>query len=88
MGRPDLGRPAAPLVPHHLQIDDDAIDEGLQHGLPVEPKVEAKPVELELVDLLGFRWRVPLSWVNNPFGVLTLYRDQLDVQTHDQVIVY
>ena len=29
MGRLDFGRPAAPLVPHHLHIDDDAVDEGL-----------------------------------------------------------
>ena len=34
------------------------------------------------------RWRVPLTQVHNPSGVLLLYRDQLDAQTLDQVIVY
>ena len=47
---------------------------GLQHGLQAEPK-PANPI--------GFRWRVPLSWVHKPFDVLALYRDQLDAQTHD-----
>ncbi|RVW61700.1 Serine/threonine-protein phosphatase 7 long form-like [Vitis vinifera] len=32
----------------------------------------------------GCRWRVPLSWAQNPSRVLTFYRDQLDAQTHDQ----
>ena len=81
MGRPDFGRLAAPSVTQHLHDDADPVDgntvKGLQHGLPAKP-----------TDLLGFRWRVPLSWVNNPFNVFTLYRDQLYAQTHDQVIVY
>ena len=55
---------------------------GLQHGLPTEPEAEAEPIEPELVDLLGFRWRVPLSWVHNLSGMLALYLDQLDAQTH------
>ena len=37
---------------------------------------------------LGCRWRVPLTWVHNPSSVLLLYRDQLDAQTLDQVIIY
>ena len=81
MGRPDFGRPATPPIPHHLHYDGDVVDgdavKGLQHGLPAEP-----------IDPLGFRWRVPLSWVHNPFGVLALFQDQLNAQTHDQVIVY
>ena len=36
---------------------------------------------------LGCRWRVPLTRVLNPSGVLLLYRDQLDAQTSDQVII-
>ncbi|RVX16705.1 Serine/threonine-protein phosphatase 7 long form-like [Vitis vinifera] len=39
-----------------------------------------------LADPLGCRWRVPLSWAQNPSRVLTFYRDQLDAQTHDQVL--
>ena len=74
MGRPDFGRPTTPLVPHHLHDDGDPV-EGIQYGLPAEPEVQAKPAKREPVDPLGFRWRVPLSWVHNPFGVLTLYRD-------------
>ena len=62
------------------------VAESLQHGLPANPEVE--PAELEPDDLLGFRWRVPLSCVNDPSGVLALYRDYLDAQTHDKVIVY
>ena len=66
MGRLDFRRPTAPPVPHHLHHDGDAVDgdavEGIQHGLPTE-----------LTDPLGFGWRVPLSWVHNPSGVLALY---------------
>ena len=87
-----MGRPTAPPIPHHLQDDGDAVDgdvvEGIQRGLPDEPKVEAKSDERELADPLGFYWRVPLSWVHNLSSVLTLYQDQLDTQTHDQVIIY
>ena len=36
----------------------------------------------------GCKWRVPLTRVHNPSGVLLLYRDQLDAQTLDQVMVY
>ena len=92
MDQLDFGRPTTPLVPHHLHDDGDAVDgevvEGIQHGLPIEPEVQAKPTERESADPLGFRWRVPLSWVHNPFGVLALYRDQLDANIYDQVIIY
>ena len=37
---------------------------------------------------LGCRWRVPLTRVHNPSGVLLLYRDQLEAQSLDQVMVY
>ena len=68
MGRPNFGQPVAPSVLYHLHDDGDAVNgdtaECLQHGLPVEILVEAeaKPTEFKLVDPLGFRWRVPLSW--------------------------
>ena len=93
MGRPNFGRsvayPASP-VPHALHDDDaDVVDgdlaEALDDGLPVEPTVE---LELESALPLGCRWRVPLTRVHNPSGVLLLYRDQLDAQTLDQVIIY
>ena len=78
MGRPYFGQPTSPTVPHHLHDNGDAVDgeavEDIQHGLP------AKPIKHEPIDPLGFRWRVPLSWVHNPSGVLALYRDQLDAQ--------
>lgn len=38
------------------------------------------------VDPLGCMWRVPLSRIQNPHGVLMLYRDQLDQQKDDQMI--
>ena len=79
MGRPDFGRPATPPVPHHLHDDSNAVDgdtaEGLRHGLPAELETEAKQAKLKSTDPLRLHWRVPLSWVHNPFGVLTLYRD-------------
>ena len=92
MGRPDFGRSAAylaPPVPHALHDDDvDVVDgdlaEALDDGLPVEPVVEP---ELEPALPLGCRWRVPLTQVHNPSGVLFLYRDKLDAQTLDQVII-
>ena len=63
-----MGRPTAPPVPHHLHDDGNAVDghadEGLQHGLRTEPEVEAEPAEREPTDPLGFRWRIPLSWVH------------------------
>ena len=80
MGRPDFGRSAAypaPPVPHALHDDDvDVVDgdlaEALDDGLPVEPTVELEP-EPEPNLPLGCRWRVPLTWVHNPSGVLLLY---------------
>ena len=86
MGRPNFRRSAtypAPAVPHALHDDDaDVIDgdlvEALDDGLPVEPIVKQ---ELEPALPLGCRWRVPLTRVHNPYGVLLLYRDQLDAQT-------
>ena len=93
MGRPNFRRSTtypAPPVPHALHDDDaDVIDEdiakALEDGLPVEPVVELKP---EPALPLGCRWRVPLTRVHNPSGVLLLYRDQLDAQTLDQVMIY
>ena len=80
----------APPVPHALHDDDaDVVDgdiaEALDDGLPVEPAVELKP---KPALPLGCRWRVPLTRVHNPSGVLLLYRDQLDAQTLDQVMIY
>ena len=62
MGRLDFGQPPAPPIAQHLHDDTDVVDgdavEGLQHGLPTDPDPEP-------TDLVGFRWRVPLSWVHN-----------------------
>ena len=92
MGRANFGRPITPPIPHHLHNDGDTIDrdivEGIQHELPVKPEVQAKQAKCESTDPLGFRWRVPLSWVHNPYGVLALYQDHLDAQTCDKVIIY
>ena len=93
MGRPDFGRLAtypAPSVPHALHDDDaDVVDgdlaEALDDGLLVEPVVELEP---EPALPLGCRWRGPLTRVQNPSGVLLLYRDQLDAQTLDHVIIH
>ena len=93
MGRPDFGRSTAypaPPVPHALYDDDvDVVDgdltEALDYGLPVEHFVEPEP---EPTLPSGCRWRVPLTWVHNPSDVLLLYRDQLDAQTLDHVIIY
>ena len=87
MGRLDFGRSAAfpaPPIPHALDDDNaDVVDgvlaEAIDDGLPVEPE-PALP--------LGCRWRVPLTRVHNPSVVLLLYRDQLDAQTLDQVMIY
>ena len=98
MGRPDFGRSATyptPPFPHALHDDNvDVVDgdvaEGLDDGLPVEHGVqpESDPeVESEPAFSFGCRWRVPLTQVHNPSGVLLLYRDQLDAQTFDQVII-
>ena len=74
------------LVAHALHDDDaDAVDgdlvEALDDGLLVEPVVEpALP--------LGCRWRVPSTRVQNPSGVLLQFRDQMDAQTLDQIMIY
>ena len=98
MSRPDFGRSAAyptPPLPHALHDDDaDVVDgyvaKGLDDGLLVEhgvqPELESE-VEPEPALPLGCKWRVPLTWVLNPSGVFLLYRDQLDAQTFDQVII-
>ena len=80
----------APLVAHALHDDNANVVDGdlvevVDDGLPVEPTVEPEP---ESALPLGCRWRVPLTRVHNPFGVLLLYRDQLDVQTLYQVLIY
>ena len=95
MGRPDFGRSApypAPPLEHALHDDDvdGVVAEGMDDGLPAELGVQLEPeaeVEPEPALLLGCRWRVPLTLVLNPSGVLLLYRDQLDAQTSDQVII-
>ena len=92
MGRPNFGRPAAypaPPVAHALHDDNaDVVDgdlaEAVDDGLPVEPAVELEP---KPPLPLGCRWRVLLTRVHNPSGVLLLYRDKLDAQTLDQVMV-
>ena len=87
MGRPDFGRPAscpAPSVAHALHDDDfDVVDEEV-----VEAVDDGLPAELDPALSLGCRWRVPLTRVHNLSGVFLLYRDQLDVQILDQVMVY
>ena len=75
MGRPDFRRLAAhpaPLVAHALHDDDvnEDVVEAVHDELLAEPAVEP---ELEPTLLLGCRWRVPLTRVHNPFGVLLLY---------------
>ena len=79
-------------MPHALHDDDvdGVVAEGMDDGLLVEhdvqPETEAE-VEPEPALPLGCRWRVPLTRVLNPSGVLLLYRDQLEAQTSDQVII-
>ncbi|KAL6318110.1 hypothetical protein AAG906_035255 [Vitis piasezkii] len=72
MGRLDFGRP--PIMRsmiYRWRLDHGLLDEALLHeGL--------------LADPLGCRWRVPLSWAQNPSRVLTFYRDRLDACTHDR----
>ena len=71
----DFGQSAvyrAPPVPHALHDDDaDVVDgdlaEALDDGIPVEPAVELEP---KPALPLGCRWRVPLTRVHNPSGVL------------------
>ena len=91
MGRLDFGQSAAypaPPVAYALHDDDANVVDGdlveaVDDGLPVELEPEPEPVLP-----LGCRWRVPLTQVHNPSGVLLLYRDQLDAQTLDQVLIY
>ena len=93
MGRPDFSQPLAPPIVQHL--DHDAADDlpiegpiGVHHGLLDEDQGlqdEALLDEGLPTDLLGCRWKVPLSWAQNLSRVLTFYRDHLDVQAHDQV---
>ena len=89
MGRTNFRRPAAysaPPVAHDLH--DDNSDANVVDGDLAEAVEDGLPVELEPALLLGCRWRIPLTRVHNPFGVLLLYQDQLDAQTLDQVMVY
>ena len=44
--------------------------------------------ELDPTLPLVCRWRESLTRVHNPSGVLFLYRDQVDTQTLDQIMVY
>ena len=83
MGPPDFGRSApypAPPLAHALNDDEPEAEAEVQP----EPEAEVQP---EPALPLGCRWRVPLTRVLNPSGVLLLYRDQLDAQTSDQVII-
>ena len=87
MGRPDFGRLAAyPAPPVAYALHDDDVD--VVDGDVVEAVDDGLPAELESALSLGCRWRVPLTWVHNLSGVFRLYRDQLDVQILDQVMVY
>ena len=95
VGRPDFERPHADPTPppahalHDADADADVGDgdlpEAVHDRLPAQPTAEPK-VERALP--FGCRSRVPLTRVHNPSGVLLLYRDQLDPQTPDQVMVY
>ena len=68
-----------------VDVGDGDLLEAVHDGLPAQ--LAAKP-EVELALPFGCRWRVPLTQVHNPSGVLLLYRDQLDAYTPDQVMVY
>ena len=74
-----------PYMMTMLINDDGDLAEVIYDGLPVKPTVEPEP-ESDLP--LGCRWRVPLTRMHNPFDVLLLYRDLLDAQTLDQVMIY
>ena len=90
-GDPILGDHTQILAPppahalHNADVDvgDGDLPEAVHDGLPAHPPAEP---EVELALPLGCRWRVPLTQVHNPSGVLLLYRDQLDAQTPDQVM--
>ena len=91
VGPPDFGRPTPPVAYalHDDNANADVVDgdlaEAIHDGLPVEPATEPK---LEPAIPFGCRWRVPLTRVHNPSGVLLLYRDQLDADTLNHVMVY
>ena len=80
-------------VAQHLDHDttDDLLVKGpirVHHGLLVEDQGLQDKALLDAglpTDPLGCRWRVLLSWAQNPSRVLTFYQDQLDAQTYDQV---
>ena len=59
MGRPDFGRLVAHPVPHDLHDHGNVVDgdtvEGIQHGLPTEPKVQVELAEHESANPSGFR---------------------------------
>ena len=74
-----------PYMMTNVDVVDGDLVEALDDGLPIEPTVEPEP---KPALPLGCRWRVPLTRVHNPSGVLLLYRDQLDAQTLDQVMIY
>ena len=92
MGRLDFRPPTAypaPPVAHALHDDDADADvnvvdgdlaKAVDNGLPVELMTQPEP---ELALPLGCRWRLPLTRVHNPSGILFLYRDQLDAHTLD-----
>ena len=97
VGRLDFGRPHVDLAPppahalHDADVDvgDGDLPEAVHDGLPAQPPAEQEvEPEVELALPFGCRWRVPLTRVHNPSGVLLLYRNQLDAQTPDQVMVY
>ena len=77
MGRPNFELPVAyqaPPVAHALHDDDvDVVDGDVEKVFH-----DGLPAQLESALPLGCRWRVPLTRVHNPFGVVLLYRDQLN----------
>ena len=93
VGRLDFGQSHADPSPppahalHDVDADvrDGDLPEAVHDGLPSQHAAEP---EVELALPFGFRWRVPLTRVHNPSSVLLLYRDHLDAQTPDQVMVY
>ena len=68
MGQPNFRHPSVPIVVPY--VHDDVVD-GLHDHLLLD--------EALLINPLGHRWRVHMSWSHNPSPhVLTFYRDQLD----------
>ena len=49
----------------NVNVVDGDVAKGVHDGLPTEVAIEPKPVLP-----LGCRWRVPLTQVHNPSGVL------------------